>query len=247
MFKYILLGLVQGATEFLPVSSSAHLIFIEKFLNMDTASLALPVVLHLGTVCALLVFFCKDIIKALRNTGTIFFIIVVTVITGTIGMLGRHFFESLFSSPRYAAAALLVTGFILLATKRARSGVRDMLGIIDALILGVAQGLAIIPGISRSGITISTLIFRRIDKETCFRFSFLAGIPAILGAALLEAGDIRVALNGQVQGFAVGFIVSFIVGLAALWLLRSIVIKAKLYYFSYYCFIVGIFILIFVK
>ncbi len=247
MFKYILLGIVQGATEFLPVSSSAHLIFIEKFFKMDTASLALTVVLHLGTVCALLVFFYRDIIKALRSASTLFFIIIVTVITGTIGILGRHFFESLFSSPRYAAAALLVTGFILLATKRARPGSRDMLGIIDVLILGAAQGLAIIPGISRSGITISTLLFRKIDKETCFKFSFLAGIPAILGAALLEAGEIRTALNGRVQGFAAGFILSFVVGLAALRLLRSFVVKAKLYYFSYYCFIVSIIVLLFVK
>ena len=247
MFKYILLGIVQGATEFIPVSSSAHLIFIEKFFKMDTASLALPVVLHLGTVCSLLVFFYRDIIKALRSASTLFFIIVVTVITGTIGILGKHFFEALFSSVRCAAAALLVTGIILLATKRARSGSRDMLGIIDVLILGLTQGLAIIPGISRSGITISTLLFRKIDKETCFKFSFLAGIPAIMGAALLEAGSIHAALNGQVRGFAVGFIVSFIVGLVALWLLRSLVVRAKLYYFGYYCFIVGILILLFAR
>jgi len=248
MIKYIFLGIIQGLTEFLPVSSSAHLIIFQKILNMGGEELALTVFLHLGTLLALVVFFFKDIIEAARSFRTLFFIATVTVITGAIAISGRDFFEALFNSAKYAAVALFITGIILLATKRMRDKARrDILDIKDALILGVAQGVAVIPGISRSGLTISSLLFRKIDPETCFKFSFLAGIPAIAGAALLEAKKINFAMSVSAGNFIAGFIASFLTGLVALWLVRSAVQKAKLHYFGYYCIIVSILTLLFIK
>lgn len=247
MIKFIFLGLVQGVTEFFPVSSSAHLLILQRITGVCADALALSVILHLGTALALVVFFFKDILGLLRDMRALFLIAVVTVVTGVIGIAGKDFFESLFSSPKAAAAALLVTGLILLATKKIRDTSRDMLDIKDALILGFMQAVAIIPGISRSGITISTLLFRKIDRQTVFKFSFLAAIPVILGAALLEFKKIGLALAGQRAQLSAGFIVSFISGLAALWALRSIISRAKLYYFGYYCIVVSIVTLIFIK
>jgi undecaprenyl-diphosphatase len=144
------------------------------------------------------------------------------------------------------AVALLFTGAILLFTKRFTQAKRDSLGIKDALILGFTQAIAIIPGISRSGITISTLLFRGIDREMSFKFSFLVSIPIILGATLLEVKNIGFALNGNFNGFLVGFIFSLSSGMVSLWLLRQILRKAKFYFFGYYCIIIGIITLLFI-
>jgi len=125
---------------------------------------------------------------------------------------------------------------------------RDKLNIKDALILGIAQGIAVIPGISRSGITISTLLFRGIKKEEAFRFSFIAAIPAILGAALLELKDAHLSEAPiEPAKMLAGFLISFASGLLALWVFRKVVGKLKLHYFAYYCIMVAILTFIFVK
>jgi len=247
MLKYIFLGIVQGVTEFLPVSSSGHLVIFQKLLGVTGQELAVSVILHLGTLCALLVFFCKDILEALRDVKSIILIAVVTIITGVIGVSGKDFFEGLFSSPKAVAFCLIITGAILIRARRFINSRRSVLDIVDALVLGLAQGIAIIPGISRSGITISTLLFRKIDKETAFKFSFLAAIPAILGAALLEARKVGAAIEGNSGALLAGFIASFIAGIFSLWLLRLVLRKAKLHYFGIYCIIVALITLLFVK
>lgn len=244
MLKYIFLGIVQGLTEFFPVSSSGHLVILQKLLAMSPDTVAVAVVLHLGTCLSLLVFFFKDILKLLRDIKQILLILVVTLITGAIGVTGKHFFQGLFQSTQAVGIALLITGIILLLIKKFQSGERKTVKLKDAVILGATQGLAIAPGISRSGITISTLLFRKFERRTSFNFSFLAAIPAIFGAALLEAKDISLAIN---PGLLAGAIFSFIFGLAALWLLRRLMLRAKLHYFAVYCMIVGILTLIFLK
>ncbi len=245
MINYIILGIVQGFTEFLPVSSSAHLVVFQKLLGMHGQELAVSVILHLGTVLALAAFFFKDIRAALRNPRLLWFILIVTVITGAIGITGKDFFEQLFTSVKLVGAALLCTGTILLTAGRFQKGTRTALKASDAGILGLVQGIAIIPGISRSGITISTLLFRGIDKETGFRFSFLACIPAILGAALLEAKDINVSFRAGALNLTVGFLFSFISGIAALAVLEKALQKAKIHYFGYYCLAAGALTLLF--
>lgn len=245
MLRYIFLGIIQGLTEFFPVSSSAHLVVAQKLMGMRGEEIAISVVLHLGTVLALLVFFFKDILKLLRDIRSMALIAVVTVITGAIGVLGKDFFESLFSTTKPVGVALLITGTILILTKFAQAK-RDKVDIKDALILGCTQGIAIIPGISRSGMTISTLLLRRIDQEVCFKFSFLASIPIILGAAAFEAKKIGFALQGDAKNLIVGFAFSFLSGLAALAFLKAVLKKAKFYYFGFYCIIIGIITLLFI-
>ena len=246
MVQYVILGIVQGLTEFLPVSSSGHLVILQKIFGLSNDTMALTVVLHIGTVLSLFVFFFKDIIAAFRNRQTLLFIFLVTAATGLIGIAGKKFFEQLFSSVGFVGIALLVTGSVLLLTRRA-GGRREKTDVGDALALGVMQGVAILPGISRSGMTISTLLFRKFDPQSAFRLSFLAAIPAIFGAALLEAKNIEISLRANLGNYAVGFIASFLTGLFALWALRLILRNMKFYLFGYYCIVIGIITLVFLR
>ncbi|MFH1414249.1 MAG: undecaprenyl-diphosphate phosphatase [Candidatus Omnitrophota bacterium] len=247
MLNHILLGIIQGLTEFLPVSSSGHLIIFQRIMGMQGEEIAISVILHLGTICALIIFFFKEILKTLRNIRLITFIMVATLITGIIGILGRGFFESLFSSPKLVALALLISGLVLIPTRRyINSTKREMLDIQDAATLGIAQSIAIIPGISRSGITISWLLYRKVDKETCFKFSFLASIPAIIGAVILEAKKVDFALQAGSVNFAFGFLASLLSGLFALWVLKLVLDKSKLHYFGYYCIALAVITLFFI-
>ena len=247
MIKYIILGVVQGLTEFLPVSSSGHLVIVQKILNIQAHLVATSVVLHLGTLLAIIIFFWKDILSLLRNLKLLRQLCVVVIITGAIGILGKDFFESLFSSAKAVAVAWIFTGLILLATKKFTQLDKDKLQTKDALILGLAQSLAIIPGISRSGITISTLFFRKVKRQLAFSVSFLVSIPIIIGAALLETRKIESLAQADIKNLAVGLIFSFISGLIALLVLRLMIHKAKFYYFGYYCLLMAIVTLLFVK
>ena len=247
MLKYIFLGLVQGLTEFLPVSSSGHLVILQKILGLGGEELATTIILHLGTALALVIFFFKDILGLFKDKKLLGMVALVTVITGSIGLLGGEFFENLFSSVRLVAVSLMVTGIILIFTRKIQHHYRKNPLPADALILGVTQGIAIIPGISRSGITIATLLFRGLDRETSFKFSFLAAIPVIFAAFLLELKNIHLALNADFAFLVVGFVSSFLSGLLALHILKLILQKAKLHYFGYYCIIVACLTLLFVR
>ncbi|MFA5286779.1 MAG: undecaprenyl-diphosphate phosphatase [Candidatus Omnitrophota bacterium] len=247
MFKYILLGVVQGITEFLPVSSSGHLVILQRVFGLSGEEIAISIVLHLGTLIAVVIFFFKEILKVMRDKRSIFLIVLVTFITGIIGILGKDFFESLFSSPRAVILPFLITGVVLLLTRNFNHSKDVKVGLKDALILGFTQAIAILPGISRSGITISTLLFRKIEKEVCFKFSFLVSIPLILGATLLEMRKVGSALLENPINLAGGFIASVISGLLALFVLKLIIKRAKFYYFGYYCILVALLTLIFIK
>jgi len=247
MIKYILLGVVQGLTEFLPVSSSGHLVILQKILGLHAHQVAISVVLHLGTLLAIIIFFWKDILNLLKDFKLLVLVTVVVVITGVIGVLGKDFFESLFRSPKLVGIAWIFTGLLLISTKRITQLNRDKLKIKDALILGLTQSLAIIPGVSRSGITISTLFFRKINRALAFTFSFLVSIPIILGAAILEARKIEAIPKNDILNLGMGFIFSFFTGLVALLLLKLIIDKAKFYYFGYYCLLLAAITLLFIK
>ncbi|MFA5355882.1 MAG: undecaprenyl-diphosphate phosphatase [Candidatus Omnitrophota bacterium] len=246
MLKYAILGIIQGITEFLPVSSSGHLVIAQKLFGMNEQVLAVSVILHLGTLLAIIIFFFKDILILLRDFKLILYVAVVTLATGVIGISGKDLFEGLFSSPRLVAAALIVTGIILILARKFMEKKRDTLNIKDSFILGIAQGLAIVPGISRSGATISTLLFRGVNRQTAFRFSFLASIPAVLGAVILEAKDIQAACGIGAGNLVIGFIFSLVSGLLSLGILKKALDKAKLHYFGYYCIIIAVATLLFI-
>jgi undecaprenyl-diphosphatase len=220
---------------------------MQNILGIYSNQIAVSVILHLGTLFAVIIFFRKDILNLLKNPKALGKAFVVVIITGAIGLFAKDFFESLFSLPKLVGGAWIFTGLVLMATKKFTQLNRDKLKFTDALILGVTQGLAIIPGVSRSGITISTLFFRKIKRELAFTFSFLVSIPIILGAALLEARKIESVSSADIKNLAAGFVFSFITGLFALSLLRSIINKAKFYYFGYYCFFMAAVTLLFIK
>jgi len=247
MLKYVILGIVQGLTEFFPVSSSGHLVVMQKLLGMRAEVVGVSVIMHLGTVMSLIFFFWNDILKLWRDKETLWLILTVTFITGIIGLGGKDFFESLFSSVAVVALALFITGTVLILTKKFSRGKKEKIDIKDALMVGFTQGLAIIPGLSRSGITISTLLFRGIKPKKSFNFSFLASIPAVLGAALLEAKEIDFVFKGDAKSLVAGFIFSFLTGLLALGVLGKILQRAGFHYFGYYCIILAAALVIYLR
>lgn len=244
MLNYIILGIVQGFTEFFPVSSSGHLVILQKLLGVTGQELVVSIVLHLGTALAVVIFFFKDILKLLRDRKALLLVVIVTIITGIIGVLGKDFFEKLFSLPKMVALAFVFSGIVLILTKFT-AGKKDAVGVKDAVILGLSQGVAIVPGISRSGMTISTLLFRGVNPQSSFNFSFIVCLPAILGAAILEAKDIGGVCKVNLINLFVGFTFSLITGLVALRILRLVLRKAKFYYFGYYCIVVAVITLLF--
>ncbi len=247
MIKYIFLGIAQGFTEFLPVSSSGHLVVLQRIFGINAHQVAISVVLHLGTLLAVIVFFWKDILALLSDLKLLALAALVTLITGGIGILGQDLFESLFASTNAVAAAWIFTGLLLIATKKISRLDRDKLNLKDAFILGLTQGLAVIPGISRSGITISTLFFRKVTRQLAFTFSFLVSIPIILGAALLEERKIKAVPEADIKNLVTGFIFSFLAGMLALLLLKVIISKARFYYFGYYCILIAVITLLFIR
>lgn len=247
MIKYIFLGIAQGFTEFLPVSSSGHLVVLQRIFGINAHQVAISVVLHLGTLLAVIVFFWKDILGLFRDLKLLSLAAVVTLITGTIGVLGKDFFEGLFASTKAVAVAWIFTGLLLISTKKITRLDRNKLNLKDALILGLTQALAIMPGVSRAGITISTLFFRRVTRHLAFTFSFLVSIPIILGATALEARKIEAVPEGDIKNLVTGFIFSFLAGMLALLFLRLIINKARFYYFGYYCILIAAITLLFIR
>jgi len=248
MLKYVFLGLVQGITEFLPISSSAHLLILQHILKMHGEELPLIVFLHLATLLALILFFIKELLALINKPKILLYIFIVTLVTGLAAFFAKDFFEGLFASIRLVSSAMFINGIILLFTKKFSSGAKNLeqINLKDALLLGLVQAISIIPGISRSGITITFLLSRKFDKESAFKFSFLAAIPAIIGANILELKNMQ-HLNFKDLDLSAGFLVSFIVGLSSLAILRQVAVKGKLYYFAYYCFFFTLWLAIFIK
>jgi undecaprenyl-diphosphatase len=255
------LGFVQGVTEFLPISSSGHLVFFQSLFGLKETQLFFDVMLHLGTLLAVVVFFWKDIARMAQGSVSmlqrerkdqqegklLLLIVLATVPTGLMGIVFRDWFESFFSEPELVGVMLLVTGCVLWVTRYARGQNRGIEGMTwrDALLIGVAQGLAIIPGISRSGTTISTGFFRGLDRSLAGRFSFLLSIPAILGATVLEFS--RVDTFGTIWITLAGTAVAFCMGLLSLKVLMGIIRAGKLFNFSYYCWGVGLLMIFLAK
>lgn len=240
LIKYIALGIIQGFTEFLPVSSSAHLVIFQEILHIKENQLILNIVLHLGTLCAVIVFLRRDWQHFLEKR-VIWCVALTTIFTAAVVIVGKDFFESLFTSSSYVALPLLITGIVLLFTKNFFKGSRtpSNLNSFDAVLVGIVQGLAVIPGISRSGVTISMLLFRKVEPETAFKFSFLISIVAILGALCLEIKGFSSVPVEKVPMMAVAFCVSFGCGLLALKILFSFIQRARMHIFGYYCVILA--------
>ncbi|WP_407431665.1 undecaprenyl-diphosphatase UppP [Methanobrevibacter sp.] len=260
----IIIGIVQGLTEFLPVSSSAHLIFIQNILGVES-SLAFDTFLHLGTLLAVLIYFRADIIKMIEawilSIGDIFqhrfkegfysdpykrlswYVIIATIPVGLVGVLFESQVDALFAGALYVPGFFLfVTGTILYLSQRMASGQIDMshMGWFQSLFMGLGQACAIMPGLSRSGTTIAAGLVMGLDKEFAAKFSFILSIPAIFGAFVIQLKDIGLSMSGDGAAIILGFTAAFISGYLAIKWLLDLIQNKSLDIFAYYCWIVGI-------
>lgn len=239
LFKYIFLGIIQGFTEFLPVSSSGHLTILQHMMGMNQNILFITTLLHLGTILSVLTFFSKDILATLKDSRVLINIFLVNVITGILAIIFKKFFESLFLSSQTAAVFLIVNGVMLIITKNIKRGSKEV-SRTSCVIMGLTQTLAIAPGISRSGITITTLLLRGIKKESAFNFSFIASIPLIIAAFCSELKEIDNINTFGLHNLIIGIAVAYLSGLCALGVLKKIIKLEKFYLFGYYCLAIGL-------
>lgn len=259
------MGVIQGLTEFLPVSSSGHLVIFQHLFNLKEPEVLFDVGVHMGTLVAVIVFFRKELysimasifrfLKGILNQKVSFsdaaqdtdiklalLIIAGTIPTGILGFYFHRIADRIFSSVVLVGLMLVVTGLLLLFTARIKNNDKhiERVSVKDALIIGLMQGISIIPGISRSGSTIAVGLFKGLERETSARFSFLLSIPAIIGAGILEFKDISTHPSAQLVTMLIGAAASCLVGYAALGSLVYIVKKGRLHFFAPYCFIAGI-------
>jgi len=240
----LILGILQGITEFLPVSSSGHLVLGQKLLGINVPGNAFEVILHIGTLMSILVVFWPDIqrllsdIKDYHTRTYIFTLLLGTIPAIIVGLSLKDQIALMFDNAHSVALAFIVTGIILISSKWFLNK-KSNLTLVKGFSIGLAQALAIIPGISRSGATICTGLMMGLSAEEAARFSFLLAIPAIAGAGILTAMDIdKISLGMDVM--AVGLLSSFLVGWAALKWLLNLLKTGKFHWFGVYCLLLGI-------
>jgi len=235
MVNEILLAIIQAITEFLPISSSGHLALISNLISEP--NLFLIAILHLASLLAVLIFTRKEIYNLItfnkKYRKLWIYLIIATIPAVIIGLLFKDLIEQTLSSFLFIGLALIFTGFILLLTSIKTK--KSKLNYKNALIIGLFQMLALFPGVSRSGMTISSALFAGIEKEKAVRFSFLLFIPLAIGAVIMESGGAYFNLN-----LLIAFILCFVLSLLFLNLLVYIIKINKFWIFSIYCFVVGI-------
>ena len=254
LIQSVFLGAVQGLTEFLPVSSSGHLALFQHFFSFQTPPIFFDTIAHLGTLLAVVFYLRKEIIyifKTLKEKQTlklILLIIIASLPAVIAGLLLKDKMEGIFSFVYLIGISFVITSLILFATKFFKNEKKDIKNIswFDSLFIGVFQAFAILPGISRSGSTISASIFRSLKRDDAFKFSFLMSIPVIFGAFLLQFTEQNFNLfNGGMLTNLTGFLFSAVFGFLSLKIIERVLIKGKLHYFAAYCFVLGVLILIF--
>jgi undecaprenyl-diphosphatase len=239
----IILGLIQGLTEFLPVSSSGHLVIFQHLLNLSEPPVVFDVLVHLATSLAIIIVLFKSLIKITLKQITI--IVVASLPAAIIGLLLNSQIEQLFSSLKLVSFALLITAAFLFSTKLQPKADRPLddknkkINFKNSILIGFSQALAIIPGISRSGSTIVTGLHTGLSPSTAFNFSFMLSLPAIFGAQLLQINKLASLSSLELPSLIIGFITAFASGLLALNLLKRFVINGKLHYFGYYCLVLS--------
>jgi undecaprenyl-diphosphatase len=251
LLETIILGIIQGIAEWLPISSTGHLRLAEHFLGL-TIPILFDVTLHIGTLIVILAFFrkdIKDILSALihldfktENGKLIPLIIVGTIPTALIGLVFSDQIESTFRTPLPIATALIICG-ILLYTSKFSEEKTDNITYVTAIIFGTAQGIAIIPGLSRSGTTIAVALLLGLKREKAFKFSFLLSIPAIIGAlglTLIKEHEALAQTGFGTTEILVGVIIAMTVGYFALKLLHRAIENRKFHLFAFYCWLLGI-------
>jgi undecaprenyl-diphosphatase len=246
----IILGILQGLTEFLPVSSSGHLVIFQDIFGVRQPGITFEIMVHFGTLMSVIWVFGKDIIRIVtgifRGKQERYFAVMLllgTIPTAFMGILLNDFFKQFYDSTLTTGFMLLITGGILYTLCFMKPGVKNEKTITakDALIVSLAQGLAIIPGISRSGSTITTALWRGMDRETAVRFSFLISVPVILGVTLLELKDLSTAgFAGLTIQILYGTVAAFVSGVFAIHVFIRFLKAGRFHYFAYYCWLAGL-------
>ncbi|HEX5430478.1 MAG TPA: undecaprenyl-diphosphatase UppP [Bryobacteraceae bacterium] len=261
LFEVIVLGIVQGLTEFLPISSTAHLVLIPRLFWGNDPGLAFDIALHVGTLAAVLIYFFRDWVQIVaqgfglewgsdpvlqRNRMLLWWLVLGTIPAGIVGLLFEKQADSTLRTPFVIGSALILVGLFMWWADRASRGKCDMGAVSapDSVVIGAAQALAVIPGVSRSGITISAGLSRNLDRPTAARFSFLLSTPIILGAGAKDAWDLFRHQGGvphalQVD-FAVGIAVSAIVGFLTIAFFLNFLRRRTLAFFVAYRIVFGI-------
>ncbi|MDY0406186.1 undecaprenyl-diphosphate phosphatase [Virgibacillus sp. 179-BFC.A HS] len=260
LLKYIVLGFIQGFTEPIPISSSGHLIIFRDIFHVEIHGLSFEVLVHLGSLLAIIIIYRKDIIRLAKNSGSflikreekakqdflfVFYLVIATLPAGIFGFLLEDKIGDI-SRPSTVGITLLITCIALWTIRNLRGKKMDGdIRLKDAIIVGLAQTVALIPGISRSGATLVAAMLLGMKQETALRFSFMLYIPVSLGAGILSFSDILHDKNFDWIPGIVAFIVAFIASYFALKWFMGIMARGNLKYFAYYCFAAGILVLLF--
>lgn len=266
LLKYILLAIIQGISEILPISSSGHLIITQEVLGLDILNMSTSIFLHIGSLLAVLIFYRKTLInlgknsfnyllkkeKTIENKNSykvLLLILLACLPAGIIGLLFKSKIEDIFTNTIYIGINLIITGILLFFLTR-KKGTKDMheLSYIDAIKIGLFQAIGVLPGISRSGITTIGGKVVKLKDDHAVNFAFLLFIPITIGTGLLEIIELLsgklVLSESQIILYSIGMIVSFIVTYFALKIILKIIKKGKFHYFSFYCLLIGLIVII---
>ena len=270
LWQAVVLGIVQGLTEFLPVSSSGHLVLFQNLFGMKEPMMAFDIALHGGTLLAILAFFYRDIFDILKDfinsiqksilkkpsspsiqsphRGLWACILITLIPTGIVAICFKHLFVAAFSKLIFVAAAWFVMGILLILSERFQKGQKDLSVIHygDAFWIGLAQGIALLPGISRSGSTILAGMYLGIKKEDAAKFSFLIAIPAVLGAIVMDLKDGIQYFSSHKAVVLTGFGFAAITGYLVIRWLMGLIRQGRFFLFGYYCIAASLFALTFV-
>lgn len=271
LWQALVLGVVQGLTEFLPVSSSGHLVLFQNLFGMKEPMLAFDIAVHGGTLLAILTFFHKDVFDILKDFADFFrkavskknvptasiqpphrglwvCILITLIPTGIMAVCFKHLFETAFSKLIFVAAAWFVMGVLLILSERFQKGQKDLSVIHygDAFWIGLVQGIALLPGISRSGSTILAGMFLGIKKEDAAKFSFLISIPAVAGAVVMDLKEGLQYFSAHTAVVLTGFFAAAISGYFVIRWLMGLIRQGRFFLFGYYCIAVSLFALTFI-
>lgn len=246
IIEAIIIGIVQGLTEFLPISSSGHLVILQKLLKIDLPGNLVEVSTHLGTLLSIILIYKNDIydlissFKSSKTKDYILLVVIATIPSVVFVLIAKSFILTIFESSRSVSFALIFTGIILFISHYGNYTIKK-LNISKGMIIGIFQALAILPGISRSGMTISIALLLGIKNVEAAKFSFMLAIPAIFGAAILTLVETNLnEIDDLIFPLIVAAFIAFLSGYYALKFLIKILNNGKFYYFSIYCIFLGI-------
>jgi undecaprenyl-diphosphatase len=252
--EIIILGILQGLTEFLPISSSGHLVLGQHLLKVASAGILMEVILHIGTLFSILVYYRKDINELLngmiKNTHNareyIYYLVISTIPAVIVGLFFDDLVESMFTIST-VSILFIITGLVLYSTKSFKMKTGVTITLYVALLMGIAQMFAIMPGISRSGMTISMALFLGITHKDAAKFSFFMAIPILIGAGILQIKDLQILEIEKLNLLFVGFVSSFISGLIAIDILIKLLSKNHFWKFSLYCIPLGLSLMVWTR